>query len=200
MTAVIDKDTIFSNNSANVSRNVITSCLSQISAYDLEVRLDPTYPMYCLIYDEGYQSVTSVPPADQNSFTTAVEQVSATTDQENKFTESSAPATTEGSNTGFHDGGEIVTSVQTKSLPLITTPTSGDVISDAHKSITVTFEPEWWTNGANTNYDKTAITQQNPFSTSLTSTIGQQIITNSKRTESAQQSDLTSSTLTTTQS
>ena len=205
MTAVIDKDTIFSNNSANVSRNVITSCLGQISAYGLEVQLDPIYPMYCLIYNEGYHSVTSVPPADQNSFTTVVEQVSATTDQKTTFTESAAPATTERSNKEFHDWEEIVTNVLTKRLPLITTPTSRDTTSDAHKNITVTFGPEWWTNGANTNYDKTASTQQNPFSTSLTSTIGQQIWTdhvntNSKRTTSTQQSELTSSKLTTTQS
>ena len=72
-----DKDTIISNNSANLSGNVISVCLSKICAYGLEVQLDPTYTMYCSIYDEGYlESVTSIPPTNQNSFTTPVKQYS----------------------------------------------------------------------------------------------------------------------------
>ena len=171
VTAVIDKDTIITNNSANISGDVISACLSAISAYGLEVQLDPTYPTYCSIYDGVYQSVTSVPADNPNSFTTAVVEVNTTTqvtDQRNTFTDSTTPTTTEESNTGVHNGAEIVTNIQTKSSPLFTTSTSSDATSDAPKSITVTFDgtgPEWWIN-ANTNYDKTASTQKNPLSTS----------------------------------
>ena len=129
VTAVIDKNTIISNNSANVSGNVISACLCEISAYGLEVQLDPTYPKYCSIYNEGYlENVTPVLLANQSIFTTAFEQKSATTDQKNTLTESTAQTTTEGSNSGVHNGGEIVTSIQTKSSSLITTPVPTNIV------------------------------------------------------------------------
>ena len=49
----MDMDTVIANNTAGSSGNVISACVSQITAYGLEARLDPVYPLYCSIYDEG---------------------------------------------------------------------------------------------------------------------------------------------------
>jgi predicted outer membrane repeat protein len=57
VTLIMDMDTIIANNTAGSSGNVISACVSQITAYGLEARLDPVYPQYCLIYDEGNSSI-----------------------------------------------------------------------------------------------------------------------------------------------
>ena len=76
-----------------------------------------------------FRSVTSIPTIDQNSFTTASKQVSATTDKKNTLIESTASTTIEESDKGVHSGGEIVTDIQTRSSLLITTPANSDVTS-----------------------------------------------------------------------
>ena len=53
VTLTMDMDTVIANNTAGSSGNVISGCVSQITAYGLEARLDPVYPLYCSIYDEG---------------------------------------------------------------------------------------------------------------------------------------------------
>ena len=53
VTLTIDVDTIIANNTAGNSGNVISACISKITAYGLEAQLDPVYPLYCSIYDEG---------------------------------------------------------------------------------------------------------------------------------------------------
>ena len=57
VTLTMDMDTVIANNTAGSSGDVISTCVSQITAYGLEVRLDPVYPQYCLIYDEGNSSI-----------------------------------------------------------------------------------------------------------------------------------------------
>ena len=78
VTLTMDMDTVIINNSAGSSGNVISACVSQISTYGLEARLDPVYPLYCSIYNEGnsstgashthspYEATTS-PPSDTTS-------------------------------------------------------------------------------------------------------------------------------------
>ena len=53
VTLTMDMDTVITNNTAGSSGDVISACVSQITAYGLEARLDPVYPLYCSIYDEG---------------------------------------------------------------------------------------------------------------------------------------------------
>ena len=53
VTLTMDMDTVIANNTVGSSGNVISACVSQITAYGLEARLDPVYPLYCSIYDEG---------------------------------------------------------------------------------------------------------------------------------------------------
>ena len=55
------------NNTADVSGNVISECVSQITAYGLEVQPDSIYPMYCSNYDEGNRSYTSAPKSESVS-------------------------------------------------------------------------------------------------------------------------------------
>ena len=57
VTLTMDMDTVVANNTAGSSGDVISACVSQITAYGLEARLDPVYPQYCLIYDEGNSSI-----------------------------------------------------------------------------------------------------------------------------------------------
>ena len=57
VTLTMDMDTVIANNTAGRSGDVISACVSQITAYGLEARLDPVYPRYCLIYDEGNSSI-----------------------------------------------------------------------------------------------------------------------------------------------
>ena len=57
VTLTMDMDTVIANNTAGRSGDVISACISQITAYGLEARLDPVYPRYCLIYDEGNSSI-----------------------------------------------------------------------------------------------------------------------------------------------
>ena len=64
VTLRMDMDTVIANNTAGIGE-VISACVSQITAYGLESRLDPVYPQYCTIYDERnssspmYQSITT---------------------------------------------------------------------------------------------------------------------------------------------
>ena len=53
VTLTMDMDTVIANNTAGSSGNVISACVSQITAYGLEAQVDPVYPLYCSIYDEG---------------------------------------------------------------------------------------------------------------------------------------------------
>ena len=53
VTLTMDADTVIANNTAGSSGNVISACVSKIIANGLEARLDPVYPLYCSIYDEG---------------------------------------------------------------------------------------------------------------------------------------------------
>ena len=55
VTLTVDMDTVIANNTAGIG-DVISACVSKITAYGLESRLDPVYPLYCLIYDEGNSS------------------------------------------------------------------------------------------------------------------------------------------------
>ncbi len=57
VTLTMDMDTVIANNTAGSSGNVISACVSQITIYGLEAQLDPVYPQYCLIYDEGNSSI-----------------------------------------------------------------------------------------------------------------------------------------------
>ena len=50
VTLTMDMDTVIANNTAGSSGNVISACVSQITAYGLEARLDLVYPLYCSIY------------------------------------------------------------------------------------------------------------------------------------------------------
>ena len=81
---IIDMDTVIANNTADSSGNVISACVSQITAYGLEAQLDPVYPLYCSIYDEGNtshmypttQSITTIPmpgPTTEHEVTTSPE-------------------------------------------------------------------------------------------------------------------------------
>ena len=53
VTLTMDMDTVIANNTAGSSGNVISACVSQITAYGLKAQLDPVYPLYCSIDDEG---------------------------------------------------------------------------------------------------------------------------------------------------
>ena len=57
VTLTMDMDTVIAENTAGSSGNVISACVSQITAYGLEARLDPVYPLYCSIYNEGNSSI-----------------------------------------------------------------------------------------------------------------------------------------------
>jgi hypothetical protein len=57
VTLTMDMDTIIASNTAGSSGNVISACVSQITTYGLEARLDPVYPLYCSIFDEGNSSI-----------------------------------------------------------------------------------------------------------------------------------------------
>ena len=57
VTLTVDMDTVIANNTAGSPGDVISACVSQITAYGLEARLDPVYPLYCSIYDEGNGSI-----------------------------------------------------------------------------------------------------------------------------------------------
>ena len=46
VTLTMDMDTVIANNTAGSSGNVISACVSQITAYGLEARLDPLYPIW----------------------------------------------------------------------------------------------------------------------------------------------------------
>ena len=74
VTLTMDMDTVIANNTAGIGE-VISACVSQITAYGLESRLDPVYPQYCTIYDERnssspmYQSITTdtIPATEHTS-------------------------------------------------------------------------------------------------------------------------------------
>ena len=53
---MMDMDTVIAYNTAGSSGNVISACVSQITAYGLESWLDPVYPLYCTIYDKRNSS------------------------------------------------------------------------------------------------------------------------------------------------
>ena len=66
VTLTMDMDTVIANNTADIGE-VISACVSQVTAYGLESRLDPVYPQYYTIYDEGnsshpmYQNISTDP-------------------------------------------------------------------------------------------------------------------------------------------
>ena len=51
-----DMHTVIASNTAGTSGNVISACVCKITAYGVESRLDPVYPLYCSIYDEENNS------------------------------------------------------------------------------------------------------------------------------------------------
>ena len=53
VTLTMDMDTVIANNTAGSSGDVISACVSQITAYGPQARIDPVYSLYCSIYDEG---------------------------------------------------------------------------------------------------------------------------------------------------
>ena len=69
VTLIVDMDTVIANNTAGSSGNIISACVSQITAYGLESRLDPVYPLYCTIYDERSSSYasTTIPATEHNN-------------------------------------------------------------------------------------------------------------------------------------
>ena len=78
VTLTMDMDTVMANNTAGSYGNVISACVSEITAYGLDARLDPVYPLYCSIYDEGYSSYPTSQSATPDVSTT---QISPTAEQ-----------------------------------------------------------------------------------------------------------------------
>ena len=72
VTVEIDVDTIIANNTANIAGDVISACLCRITSHGLEVQPDPTYPMYCSVYDQGNGTHNDVSVLGVTSSTTEV--------------------------------------------------------------------------------------------------------------------------------
>ena len=99
VTLTMDMDTVIANNTAGSSGNVISACVSQITAYGLEARLDPIYPLYCSIYDEGNgfnpksHSITTDASITVTAIGSTIEYVQPTTHHEDIHTGSLATTT-----------------------------------------------------------------------------------------------------------
>ena len=99
VTLTMDMDTVIANNTAGSPGDVISACVSQITAYGLEARLDPVYPLYCSIYDEGNgfnptsHSITTDASRTVTTVGSTTEHVQPTTHHEDIHTGSSVTTT-----------------------------------------------------------------------------------------------------------
>ena len=144
----MDMDTVIANNTAGSSGDVISACVSQITAYGLEARLDPVYPLYCSIYDEG-NTTTQIITTDINispttEYLTAVNQPTDHWQTSTYMqTMSGTESTTIEGNSAIMFSSEEVTATQQMKPSFATTEqssmfltTSGDINDDIETHIT----------------------------------------------------------------
>ena len=178
VTLTMDRDTVMTNNTADVSGNVISSCLSQITAYGLDVQPNSVYPMYCSLYNEGNRS------HDHNIYTSdpisTTEELSATTVPVDKE-DTEGTTSIEEDTTSLSDA-TSASIIPTSNTPPFSTTTStsdgskGRLVAHTSTSATtsvsdgITSVPQW-INGATTNSDENTSTQANTITTSTSSTV-----------------------------
>ena len=173
----MDTDTIIANNLANISGNVISSCLSQITAYGLEVQPDPVYPIYCSHYSEGNSTQDSSDPV------TTTEESYATTQPKiiDKNNTSTQASTTEGDNLSLNTGGMSAAVTLTSNSPLISTTiatkshSKGTLAAHTSSSAATTVADvtrvQQWTDGATSNSDENTSTQSISMTTATTTEV-----------------------------
>ena len=184
VTLTMDMDTMITNNTAGSSGNVISACVSQITAYGLEAWLDPLYPLYCSIYDEGSSYTTSqstTPDISTAPVTPATEHLKTIDYQTGTYahdkteTEMFVETTTKRVSAATVHSEETTATQQTKSSIATTTSvmtTSGD-ISGTKTTNAVTASssssttPQMSTDNITTTPDNTP-TQHNPLTISPT--------------------------------
>ena len=118
VTLTMDMDTVIANNTAGSYGNVISACVSEITAYGLDTWLDPVYPLYCSIYDEGNSSYPTTQSITTDSSMIIVagsttEHLETTTHHERTATASAEKSTTMVTN---------IPSMHTTDSPSNTTP------------------------------------------------------------------------------
>ena len=178
VTLTMDSDTVITNNLADISGNVISSCLSQITAYGLEVQPNSVYPMYCSLYNEGNRShAHNIYTSDPISTT---EELSATTVPVDKE-DTEGTTSIEEDTTSLSDA-TSASIIPTSNTPPFSTTTStsdgskGRLVAHTSTSATtsvsdgITSVPQW-INGATTNSDENTSTQANTITTSTSSTV-----------------------------
>ena len=146
VTLSMDMDTVIANNTARRAGNVISACVSQITANGLDARLDPVYPLYCSIYDEGNSSNPMSQSITTDTNTTPISPTTeylTTTDLMSTYTHAmpeteSFVETTTDSTTTFN--GERTTATQQMEPSMATTiqqsSTSGDIGGDINTHTT----------------------------------------------------------------
>ena len=140
VTLAMDMDTVIANNTAGSSGNVISACVSQITAYGLESRLDPVYPLYCLIYDEGSSSFT-MPQSAPTGLSTMIPTTEHTETTSEGHTDGTGPLVTttpERDTTTLHTTEEAATTIPSTSHSSSAITSMGDIAgtTDIHKVMT----------------------------------------------------------------
>ena len=181
VTLTMDVDTVIANNTAGSSGDVISACVSQITAYGLEAQLDPVYPLYCSIYDEGNSfhptshSATPVPDNTNNtqinSTTEELTMANQSTDQISTYTHATASQTVE-TTTEAYSAITFNSEETTETQPSLMTTTSDTtdttkVTTSSSSSTIVT--PQLSTDDVitPTMHSNYSPTWQNPLTTSL---------------------------------
>ena len=188
VTFMMDMDTVIANKTANVSGNVISACLCQITAYGLEVQPDPIYPTYCSNYDERNrsESVSTDISTSSSLVTEHTGTPSQPVDQEDTYTRNSGTdvdvvTSTEGDTTTSHSSeGTAVShsnemSSTTPQQPFAMTVTSGNIRGNTVASEVHTSE------GTTNSADSGTVTPQ-PWSNGLTTFSGRATMQNYPRT------------------
>ena len=135
VTLIVDMDTVIANNTAGSSGNVISACVSQITAYGLESRLDPVYPLYCTIYDERSSSY----PMSQSISTYASTTIPATEHNNQRHTVGTGPlvtTTSQRDTTTLHTTEEVATTIPSTSQSSFAVTTTSDIVPHTLKVTT----------------------------------------------------------------
>ena len=198
VTLVMDMDTVIANNTADVSGNVISACISQITAYGLEVQPDPIYPMYCSDYDEGNRSYTGAPKSESvstgssTSSSLVTEQVSTTSLLHTSTSEPEvdvAITTEEGTTTSHASEGTTTSPSNTPHNMITNSYFRGNTLAHTSEVTTssASSNTEPWTNGLTTKSGKATDQTSSTTSPELASTHSKTdgLTTNSEKVTSA---------------
>ena len=206
VTLTMDIDTIIANNTAGSSGNVISACVSKITAYGLEARLDSVYPLYCSIYDEGNGSrshpMSQTVSTDASTTIPTTEHIGTTSHEPTYDTESLMTTISEGGTTNE----EIATTTsfvsisQSSSAATFTSDSSGALHTHSPYEVTTSSPADTTSQLPSDNHPSTTYsektTMSNPQVTDALTTIAStetQSNTNEVRTTAASMTETTSS-------